>query len=111
MLMKVIKKSRSMQGVLLGFILLLAACSDPQALVAHDVALPGKGSEGAVLYEKFCSACHAPPRISSHNADEWPNIVARMQTHRIKKAYTALSDSELQTLLAYLQKYSESSVN
>jgi len=69
-------------------------------------ALPEPESAGAKVFGKFCGDCHAPPRIKSHKPDEWRNIINRMQNHRLKKAYHLLSDSEVETLLAYLKKHS-----
>jgi len=82
---------------------LLSACENH--LNAEKYLLPEPNSEGAVLYEKFCDACHLPPRIDSHKPDEWLNIVNRMQTHRIKKAYNPLNEQEKKTLVLYLKKH------
>ena len=85
--------------------ILLFACGG-QNEAAHKIVLPEAGSPGAAIYKKFCSACHAPPRIASHKADEWLNIVGRMQLHRIKNAYNPLNESEKDVLVAYLKKHS-----
>jgi len=82
----------------------LCACESETARTS--VNLPDANSEGGKLFKKYCSACHAPPRPSSHQADEWNNIVDRMQNHRIKKAYNPLSDLEKATLVQYLEKHS-----
>jgi len=86
--------------------LVLIACDSGQNKDAKRV-LPEAESAGAKIFSKFCSNCHAPPRIKSHKADEWKNIVDRMQTHRLKKAYKLLTDEEKETLLLYLQKHSD----
>lgn len=83
----------------------MSACNDSQSVKSKHV-LPEPESAGAKIFSSFCSDCHAPPRIKSHKADEWRNIVERMQTHRLKKAYKLLSDSERETLLSYLKKHS-----
>lgn len=83
----------------------LSACGDSAENLKHT--LPEPESKGGVIYEKFCSDCHAPPRIASHKADEWLNIVERMQSHRIMKAYHPLTDAEKHTLLEYLKKHSK----
>jgi hypothetical protein len=83
----------------------MSACETEQA--DKKIIVPEPESQGAGIFKKFCSACHAPPRISSHKANEWFNIVDRMQTHRIKKAYNPLSESEKSILVAYLQKHSK----
>ncbi len=84
-------------------VFLFSACENRSSGGNH--VLPEPNSEGAVLYEKFCDACHAPPRIASHKPDEWLNIVDRMQTHRIKKAYNPLNEQEKKTLVLYLKKH------
>ena len=83
----------------------ISACNDSQSVKSKHV-LPEPESAGAKVFGLFCGDCHAPPRIKSHKADEWRNIVERMQTHRLKKAYKLLSDSERETLLSYLKKHS-----
>ena len=89
--------------VLGGLIFFLSAC---ESTSVEERKLPEPESEGAKIFKKFCSACHAPPRISSHKADEWLNIVVRMQTHRIKKAYSPLNELEQDILVTYLKKHS-----
>lgn len=84
--------------------LFLSACESGKEKKEMNLIEPN--SEGAIIFKKFCSACHAPPRIASHKADEWLNIVGRMQHHRIMKAYNPLSESEKSTLVTYLQKHS-----
>lgn len=83
----------------------LSACGSDTESLKH--LLPESGSQGAIIYEDFCSACHAPPRIASHKPDEWLNVVERMQTHRIMKAYNPLTDIEKQILVEYLEKHSK----
>lgn len=89
--------------ILSSIVFFMVAC-ESTTVVEHK--LPEPESEGAKIFKKFCSACHAPPRISSHKADEWIHIVERMQTHRIKKAYNPLNESEQDILVAYLKKHS-----
>jgi len=89
--------------ILSALIIFISACENTKV---EKQKLPDPSSEGAKIFEKFCSACHAPPRISSHKADEWLNIVERMQTHRIKKAYNPLNESEKDILVTYLKKHS-----
>jgi len=90
--------------VVLSFVLVTGCNNSQMSSQKHEV--PEPASAGAKIFEKFCGNCHAPPRIKSHKADEWANIVERMQNHRLKKAYHLLNDEEKQTLLLYLQKHS-----
>ena len=89
--------------ILSSLMIILSAC---ESTSVEERKLPEPESEGAKIFKKFCSACHAPPRISSHKADEWLNIVERMQTHRVKKAYNPLNESEQNILVTYLKKHS-----
>lgn len=82
----------------------LTGCENNSESNGHP--LPEPTSEGAIVYKKFCSDCHAPPRIVSHKADEWLNVIERMQRHRIKQAYHPLNDVQKDTLLSYLKKHS-----
>jgi len=83
--------------------LLLACNNSQQSKVKHEI--PDAESAGAKIFVSFCGDCHAPPRIKSHKHNEWTNIVERMQTHRLKKAYKLLTDGEKETLLTYLKKH------
>jgi len=90
--------------VFLVCLFILTACdSTATNKVKHEV--PDPTSTGAKIFSKFCDDCHAPPRIKSHKHDEWRNIVERMQTHRLKKAYHLLTNDERETLLSYLEKH------
>lgn len=90
--------------VLINLSILLSACNSSTTTPASH-AIPEPDSVGGKLLKKYCNDCHGAPRVASHKADEWPNIVLRMQTHRIKKAYNALSETEIRDLVAYLQKH------
>ena len=57
---------------------------------------------------QYCSDCHAPPSISVHTAEEWPNVIYRMQERRRMKAYNLMNDEERDTLVGYLQKHAKS---
>jgi len=81
----------------------ITACNNDKAAQTKQ-ALPEPDSNGAKLFGSFCDDCHAPPRIASHKPDEWRNIVERMQTHRLKKAYSLLTENEKEELIAYLEK-------
>ena len=83
-----------------------SGCDNTQSPNKEKHEVPEPNSAGGKIFKKFCGNCHAPPRIKSHKADEWRNVVERMQNHRLKKAYSLLNDSEKETLLSYLQKHS-----
>lgn len=91
--------------VVVSFVL-ISGCSGSQEANQPHHKIPEPESAGGKVFSQFCGNCHAPPRIKSHKADEWKNVIERMQTHRLKKAYHLLSDEEKHTLLIYLQKHS-----
>lgn len=56
---------------------------------------------------KYCSVCHAPPSPRLHSKAEWPSVISRMDLHRVEARLPALTDSERQQVLAYLQSHAE----
>lgn len=87
-------------------VLFLSACDLPQA--TSKVELPDPQSEGAQFVQKFCSDCHAPPSPSTHTAEEWPNIIYRMQERRRMKAFVLIGEHEQAVMLKYLQQHAKS---
>jgi len=84
---------------------MLQACGE--AVQTKKVEVLEPGSEGAKVFVKYCSDCHAPPKPSVHVAQEWPNVVYRMQERRRMKAYSLMSSEEVAVLTSYLQKYAK----
>ncbi len=73
--------------------------------------LPEPDSEGARLLGRYCSQCHGVPGPGMHIADEWPNVVARMNRRmqmmsrkRTMMRIEAPDNNELEILMAYLKK-------
>jgi cytochrome c5 len=52
--------------------------------------LPDPASEGALTFEKYCSACHGIPSPSAHSATDWPVVLRRMwlRTEGLPAGYT-----------------------
>lgn len=44
-----------------------------------EAALPEPTSEGALMFDRFCSQCHGRPETTVHTAQEWPRVVERMK--------------------------------
>lgn len=84
----------------------VAGCELPQTQT--KISLPEPESEGAQTVKKYCSGCHAPPSPLVHTAEEWPNVIYRMQERRRMKAYELIGESDRVILLGYLEKYSKS---
>lgn len=96
-------------GLLTLLSLLVVACGgndDVEQRVAANT-FPQPASQGAKLLHRFCADCHAPAQPSTHKAVEWPNIVLRMQQHRISKGLIPMNEAQRQQLTAYLQRYAE----
>jgi len=89
------------------FALALAGCDTPQQPAVSANILPEPASEGAQVMKKFCSDCHAPPSPATHTAEEWPNVVYRMQERRRMKAYQMMDEHEHALLLDYLIKFAK----
>ena len=54
---------------------------------------------------KYCAACHAPPSPHLHSKAEWPSVVSRMDMHRMEARMPALTASQHQEVLGYLQSH------
>lgn len=90
-------------SILMMAVMLLSACSDLTNVPSKS--LPDESSQGAVLLKEYCSGCHGAPHPTDHVASHWPNVIARMQTHRIREAYNPVPDDDKAVILSYLQKH------
>ncbi len=84
---------------------LLSACDSHEEM--HRAALPDADSPGAQLEQKYCADCHAPPLPNKHTAQEWPNVVYRMQDRRRDHALPNIPDEERAVLIEYLQAHAK----
>jgi len=83
--------------------------------------LPEATSNGAKLLGQYCNQCHELPGPGMHSAEEWPRVVDRMNQRmhmmsgrsmmRMMPDIKAPSDSELKTLVAYLQKHAQQAID
>jgi len=81
--------------------------------------LPQPKSRGARLLVQYCVQCHNLPNPAMHHAAKWPAIFERMVVrmrgkgnlgelmHEMMAGVEAPTVAEAETLLAYLQKYSQ----
>lgn len=81
--------------------LVLSACD---ASLPPPPPLPDAASPAAQLMANRCGRCHGAPNPALHPANEWPNVVFRMQKHMAQKGHVALTPDEHLALLEYLQK-------
>ena len=95
---------RPIKGLLLASLLLVGCGGNDEVSQVSENHYPQPSSPGEKLLRQFCSDCHAPPQPDTHKAVEWPNIVFRMQQHRISKALTPMSEDQSRQLVAYMQK-------
>lgn len=86
----------------------LAGCSHKTSspAVAVDAGYPDPESVGALAFKQRCADCHVPPPPASRKAQDWPQIVGRMQNHRIMNNFTPITKDEMRQILDYLQKHS-----
>lgn len=83
--------------------------------------LPEATTKGAQLLGRYCSQCHEMPGPGMYSAEEWPPVVDRMNQRmqmmggrgmmRMMRGIKAPSDSELQILVAYLQKHAQQAID
>ncbi len=69
--------------------------------------LPDAASPAAQLMVKRCGGCHGVPHPTLHPANEWANVVFRMQKHITQKGRPALAPDEKLAVLEYLQKHAQ----
>jgi len=86
---------------------LLSGCEMPQG-GASKVVLPESDSLGAQVLKENCSKCHGVPSPAVHTAEEWPNVIYRMQEHRRMTGYSLIVPEELELLLDYLKRNAKS---
>ena len=71
---------------------------EPVAVSGESVPKP------KTVLDRFCADCHAPPEPSVHKADEWANVVFRMNNHRVKRAFGELSAQDYDAIVLYLSE-------
>ncbi len=87
----------------------------PQGIKPNQ--LPEADSEGAHLLSRYCSQCHGIPGPGMHTADEWLNVVSRMNQRmqmmsrkRMMMRIEAPDYNELKMLTAYLEKNAQQTI-
>lgn len=95
-------------ALLIAALVVLAGCSHKTSneTVVSGASYPDPESPGAVVFKNRCSECHVPPPPASRKARDWPQIVGRMQNHRIMNNFAPLTGDEMRQVLDYLQKHS-----
>ncbi len=83
--------------------------------------LPDPQSNGAKLLAQYCTQCHDLPSPRMHSAQAWPSVVERMNQRMqmmssrnmmgMMRDMEAPTERELETLMAYLQKYAQKPID
>ena len=81
--------------------LLLVAC-DPGNAPKQLADYPEMDSPAYKNYQKQCSVCHMPPRTTTHTAEEWPSVIARMQEHRVQRRIAPMQAADMLMVRDYL---------
>lgn len=69
--------------------------------------LPEAGNEGAPVFARTCSRCHALPDPGQHTAAEWPGVVARMRENMRAMGVEEITDAQARAIIGYLQRVAE----
>ena len=85
----------------------LAASALLAALPASAADLPDPHSPGAVLLMGYCTECHGAPSPAAHPANEWAQVVARMQNWRITKGMGEIPSKDVLPLVDYLKRHAQ----
>jgi len=81
--------------------LALIACSQqPEASKPPAAKLT---DPAAIALHAHCSACHAPPSANRHTAAEWPQVLSRMELHRLQRGFDTIPPADRGLLLSLLQ--------
>lgn len=81
--------------------------------------LPGPGSKGAQLVQRYCVQCHNLPNPAMHQPAKWPSVIERMVKRMqgrgnmgrlmadMMAGVSAPSPDETRALVAYLRRYGQ----
>ncbi len=89
-----------MRAEVLLLALLVTACEAGPAKQLSEY--PDSSSEAFNVYARNCSLCHAPPLPSMHTAIAWPNVIVRMQKHRLNRSMAPIATADIEVLRDYL---------
>lgn len=92
---------RTLPVLLAGLMVCLVAACDSFP-PKNELEYPDKGSPAFEVYARNCSECHAPPLPDAHPANQWPNVIARMQQHLVQRSMPPISTQDLLVLRDYL---------
>jgi len=90
-------------GVLLLSVLMAGSCDMTQK--GESISYPDAKSADFQVYARHCSECHAPAQPSAHPASEWPNVIARMQMHRIQRSLGPIPAADITVIRRYLESH------
>jgi len=70
-----------------------------------EVAPRDLESSNGRVYAENCTRCHALPNARRHTAQEWPAVVARMQSHASDAGITFANAREVEKIEAFLKEH------
>jgi len=83
--------------------LMVVSCDVPEK--GDGLSYPDATSADFQVYARHCSECHAPAQPSAHPASEWPNVIARMQMHRIQRSLGPVPAADIAVIRRYLENH------
>lgn len=86
----------------------LAPVTPPEPAQSDAAPAPtvaGNHDGARKLYRQACGQCHAVPQPSLHSAQAWPAVVDRMRQHLRQYGQQDLTDSQIRTIVGYLQQH------
>lgn len=89
-------------------VLALASCDQGKTHIVLDY--PGMDTHEFRVFSTQCADCHAPPKPNTHTAAEWPNVIARMQQHRIQRSIAPIPADKMASVRHYLEQYAKAEV-
>jgi len=92
-------------GLLMASLVMLVGCD--QSANRDYLDYPDKASNDFRVYSSYCSGCHAPPLPDAHLAIEWPNVITRMQQHRIERRMDPITAQDMQIVRRYLENFAK----
>ncbi|MDX8414236.1 MAG: hypothetical protein R8J85_09140 [Mariprofundales bacterium] len=81
--------------------LALIACSQQPDTTKSPT--PKLTDPAAIALHTHCSACHAPPSGNRHTVAEWPQVLSRMELHRLQRGFDTIPPTDRALLLSLLQ--------
>jgi len=80
--------------------------SNVRALQPGELDLNSRAGQ---FFSSTCSRCHALPDPRQHTADQWPEVIARMEQNMRSSRLSVPDDSQIRQIQAFLEQHASSS--